>query len=359
VILPISDLISSSASSCNTANFRVLVLVSFGGTVSNLKPVKVSLGIPVYNGERFVATAIQSALDQTFTDFELIICDNASTDQTAEICEEFVRKDSRIRYIRQEINIGAKANFNRVFEYARGEYFKWIAADDVCGPTLSGADCCRTGPRSDCRFGSRQQSNDQQQRRGRHTRGVGPGGIFDEGFPVQVRRTDRQRRFDAVLPHKRFGEILLDTFWCLEIFALIRRDAMLLTYPKRGYYGSDKVVLAQLSLLGRFVEVPDVQFFRRAHHGNSTNLTIKDREKWSHAPKTHWKLPTQFPCLKGYTISVLTFPLSFSDRLKCLGVIATFVSRPDRYRSLARQLLKLQTRRKIKRVGSMPVPEVK
>jgi glycosyltransferase involved in cell wall biosynthesis len=112
----------------------VLVLVSFGGTVSNLKPVKVSLGIPVYNGERFVATAIQSALDQTFSDFELIICENAYTDQTAEICEEFACKDSRIRYIRQEINIGAKANFNRVFEYARGEYFKWIAADDVCGP---------------------------------------------------------------------------------------------------------------------------------------------------------------------------------------------------------------------------------
>jgi glycosyltransferase involved in cell wall biosynthesis len=337
----------------------VLVLVSFGGTVSNLKPVKVSLGIPVYNGERFVATAIQSAVDQTFTDFELIICDNASTDRTAEICEEFARKDSRIRYIRQEINIGAKANFNRVFEYARGEYFKWIAADDICGPrflelTVAALDQDPTAVLA--HTNSRMiNSSGEVVTPEQLDRGV----IFDEGFPVQVRRTDRQRRFDAVLPHKRFGEILLDTFWCFEIFALIRRDAMLLTYPKRAYYGSDKVMLAQLSLLGRFVEVSEVQFFRRAHHGNSTNLTIKDREKWSHAPKTHWKLPTQFPCLKGYTISVLTFPLSFSDRLKCLGVIATFVSRPDRYRSLARQLLKLQTRLKIKRVGSVPVPEVK
>ena len=185
------------------------------------------------------------------------------------------------------------------------------------------------------------------------------GVIFDEGFPVRVRRTDRQRHLDAVLPHKRFGEILLHTFWCFEIYALIRRDAMLLTYPKRAYYGSDKVMLAQLSLLGRFIEVPEVQFFRRAHNGNSTNLTIKDREKWSHAPKTHWTLPTQFPCLKGYTISVLTFPLSFSDRMKCLRVIAAFLSRPNRYRSLARQLLKLENRQKIKRVGSVPLPEVK
>ena len=104
--------------------------------MSNLTSVKVSLGIPVYNGERFVATAIKSVLDQTFTDFELIVCDNASTDQTPEICQEFARKDSRIRYLRQEINIGAKANFNRVFEYARGEYFKWIAADDLCAHAI-------------------------------------------------------------------------------------------------------------------------------------------------------------------------------------------------------------------------------
>jgi glycosyltransferase involved in cell wall biosynthesis len=336
----------------------VLIFSQLRRIVSNIIPVKVSLGIPVYNGERFVATAIQSTLDQTFTDFELIICDNASTDRTAEICEEFARKDSRIRYIRQEINIGAKANFNRVFEYARGEYFKWIAADDVCGPrylelTVAALDqdpiAVLAHTDSQMINGSGAVVTPEEL-----DRGV----IFDEGFPVQVRRTDRQRHFDAVLPHKRFGEILLDTFWCFEIFALIRRDAMMLTYPKRAYYGSDKVMLAQLSLLGRFVEVPEVQFFRRAHHGNSTNLTIKDREKWSHAPKTHWKLPTQFPCLKGYTVSVLTFPLNFSDRVKCLGVIAIFVSRPDRYLSLARQLLKLQRRRKIRRVSSVPLPGV-
>ena len=77
--------------------------------------IKVSLGLPVYNGERFVGQAIQSVLDQTFTDFELIISDNASTDSTPDICEDFARKDPRIRYIPQEINIGAKANFNRVF----------------------------------------------------------------------------------------------------------------------------------------------------------------------------------------------------------------------------------------------------
>src|ERR1700726_2570792 len=103
-------------------------------SMSSRKKIKVSLGLPVYNGERFVKHAIQSVLDQTFSDFELIISDNASTDSTPDTCEEFARKDPRVPYIRQEINIGAKANFNRVFEYSRGEYFKWVAADDVCGP---------------------------------------------------------------------------------------------------------------------------------------------------------------------------------------------------------------------------------
>jgi glycosyltransferase involved in cell wall biosynthesis len=92
----------------------VLVLVSFGGTVDNLTPVKVSLGIPVYNGERFVATAIQSALDQTFTDFELIICDNASPDQTAVIAT-FVSRPDRYRSLaRQLLKLQTRRKIKRV-----------------------------------------------------------------------------------------------------------------------------------------------------------------------------------------------------------------------------------------------------
>ena len=302
---------------------------------------KVSLGIPVYNGERFVAFAIQSALNQTFTDFELVISDNASNDRTREICEEFARKDSRIRYIRQEINVGAKANFNRVFEYSRGEYFKWVAADDVCGPhylelTVAALD---NDPTAVLAHTLSETINGKGEivTSAEMARRV----IFDEGFPVRVHPADRSRRFDAPLPHKRFREVLLGTFWCFEIFALIRRKEMMLTYPKGPYYGSDKVMLAQLSLLGRFVEISDVQFFRRAHHGNSTNMTVKDRETWSRPPKTSWKLPTQFPCLAGYTTAALTFPLTARDRLKCIAVIGQFLLRFDRYNSLARELLSL------------------
>jgi glycosyltransferase involved in cell wall biosynthesis len=300
--------------------------------------IKVSLGLPVYNGERFVKHAIQSVLDQTFTDFELIISDNASTDNTPDICEEFARKDSRVRYFRQEINIGAKANFNRVFEYSRGEYFKWVAADDVCGPrylelTVGRLDAdptavlAHTISRTINGKGEIVTTEEMDARV-----------IFDEGLPVRVHPEDRPRHLDVSSPHYRFREILIGTHWCFEIFALIRREAMLMTYPKLDYYGSDKVMLAQLSLLGRFHEVQELQFFRRAHHGNSTNMTVADRENWSRSPKAEWKLPTQFPCFAGYTKAALTLPSKVSDRMKCLGVIACFAARPDRYYGVISEL---------------------
>lgn len=91
---------------------------------------KVSIGMPVYNGEPFIKEALDSLLTQTFTDFELIISDNASTDGTEAICREYAAKDKRIRYIRQTENRGATANFQFVLDEAVGEYFMWAAHDD-------------------------------------------------------------------------------------------------------------------------------------------------------------------------------------------------------------------------------------
>lgn len=96
--------------------------------------VCVSVGMPVYNGEKHVAGAIRSFLDQEFTDFELIVSDNASTDRTGQIARDFAAQDSRIRYVRQSRNIGALANFTLVFEEARGEFFQWAAHDDLWRP---------------------------------------------------------------------------------------------------------------------------------------------------------------------------------------------------------------------------------
>ncbi|WP_448526536.1 glycosyltransferase family 2 protein [Parathermosynechococcus lividus] len=92
---------------------------------------KISIGMPVYNGARYIREALDSLLAQTFTEFELIISDNASTDDTEAICREYAAKDHRVRYIRQSQNLGASANFKFVLDEALGEYFMWAAADDV------------------------------------------------------------------------------------------------------------------------------------------------------------------------------------------------------------------------------------
>src|SRR6201993_2903203 len=94
----------------------------------------VSVGLFVYNGERFIEEALQSILNQTFTDFELIISDNASTDRTGEIAEAYARRDDRIRYHRSEKNMGAGWNARRVYELATGKYFKQAAVDDLIEP---------------------------------------------------------------------------------------------------------------------------------------------------------------------------------------------------------------------------------
>lgn len=92
---------------------------------------KISIGMPVYNGVKYIREALDSLLAQTFTDFELIISDNASTDATQSICEEYARRDPRIRYVRQAENKGALANFQFVLDQSRGEFFMWAAADDL------------------------------------------------------------------------------------------------------------------------------------------------------------------------------------------------------------------------------------
>ncbi|MGH9161593.1 MAG: glycosyltransferase family 2 protein, partial [Vicinamibacteraceae bacterium] len=96
---------------------------------------KLSIGIPVYNGENFIDELLTELRHQTFQDFEIVICDNASTDRTREICERHARDNPRIRYYRNEANLGVHANFDRVFSLSRAPLFKWAAHDDLYEPT--------------------------------------------------------------------------------------------------------------------------------------------------------------------------------------------------------------------------------
>jgi glycosyltransferase involved in cell wall biosynthesis len=95
------------------------------------KEPHVSIGMPVYNGGLFLHNTLDSLLSQTFKNFELIISDNASTDNTEKICQEYVKKDKRVSYFKQSHHIGALPNFHFVLDKANNEFFMWNAADDL------------------------------------------------------------------------------------------------------------------------------------------------------------------------------------------------------------------------------------
>ena len=101
------------------------------GSAGNERATSAYVGLPVYNGEKYIAESLEALLGQGFTDFELIISDNASTDSTGEICRRYEDPDSRVRYFRQSRNIGLSPNHNFVAERARGELFKWASNDDL------------------------------------------------------------------------------------------------------------------------------------------------------------------------------------------------------------------------------------
>ncbi|NLE30630.1 MAG: glycosyltransferase family 2 protein [Phycisphaerae bacterium] len=224
-----------------------------------MKP-RVSIGLPVYNGQEFLEETLHSILNQTFNDFELIICDNASTDRTAEICRSFAKRDRRIRYYRNEINLGAAKNFNRVFSLARGEYFKWSAHDDLCSPEFL-ARCVEV------------LDNDPTvvlcyTRVGTIDRNGEP--LPNEEVPL---------RATAFEPKDRFYDIL-HAHMCYEIFGLIRRSALQRTDLMGNYAHGDGVLLAWLGLLGRFHEVPDYLFFSR-RHALQAGSRLADRYMWT------------------------------------------------------------------------------
>lgn len=94
----------------------------------------VSIGLPVYNGGDYISEAIDSLLSQDYSNFEILISDNASTDATEEICRSYVAKDPRVKYLRQSVNLGPAKNFLFVLHQAVGKYFMWAAHDDIWAP---------------------------------------------------------------------------------------------------------------------------------------------------------------------------------------------------------------------------------
>jgi len=217
------------------------------------RSAKVSIGMPVYNGKQFLEHAIESILQQTYTDLELVISDNASTDSTEEICRRYASGDPRVRYYRLPKNLGAVLNYERVYMLCNSPYFKWAAHDDAIEPQFIEAcvNALDSDPSAVLAY-TKARFIDAQ---GQHLR----------DYPVKL-ATDSPRaskRFGAIAcaPHRYTSN--------LEIFGLFRKSAGDRIPQQGGYAASDRVFLARLALLGRFVEVPQVLFLSRDHANQS------------------------------------------------------------------------------------------
>jgi len=261
---------------------------------------RVTIGLPVYNGEAFLSQALDSMFAQTYSDFELIISDNASTDKTEEICREYAAQDRRIRYSRNSVNIGVDRNFNRTCELARGEYFRWGAADDLCAPTLL-ERCAEVLDRRPevilCYPKSRY---------------IDEHGMF-------VRDYEDRLHLDAPEPNRRFSRYLWNVHMCNAVFGLIRTSVLRQTKLFGVYSDSDIVFLGELVLHGCFFELPEILFSRRIHPGIAVMKLPTPHERMAMSEPTragrlwfpHWKV------LAGFLSAIHRAPLSWIERLLC------------------------------------------
>lgn len=204
--------------------------------------------MPVYNGEPYIGIAIESILNQTFEDFELIISDNASTDQTEAICRDFAARDDRIVYSRNEENIGAARNYNRLVDMASAEYFRWSNADDLLAP-VHHERCIAvldSNPDAVLSYGK--------------TKIIDENGKECEDYADGLNLCDN-------LPSDRFIKFLDSVELTNAIYGLMRTEAVLKTarMGNATYPSADINFMGELSLHGKFVEIPECLFYRRIH----------------------------------------------------------------------------------------------
>lgn len=257
---------------------------------------KVSIGVPVYNGENFLAQTLDSLLQQTYQDYELIISDNASTDSTEQICRAYAAKDKRVKYHRYEVNKGAAWNFNNTFHLANGKYFKWAAHDDLHEPRFVErcVEVLENKPEVVLCFTRTTFIDDHDNE------------ICEFKYPIDLYHSTWRERFR----HFSNGGHVVH-----EIFGLIRADVLRDTPLIGGYLGSDLVLLGQLALSGPYYQVDEVLFHHREHQARSmiNPQGAKNKTEWYDASKKgdfvmpYWR--RFFENARGVLVhDALTFP---------------------------------------------------
>lgn len=297
---------------------------------------RLAIGLPVRNGARFLAAALDTLLGQSFADFEVLVADNASTDATADIAAEYARRDARVRYHRHRENIGASGNFNFCFTATHGELFKWAACDDRLAPTFLERCIEVLDTRPEVVLAA--------------TRAVEIDSQGTLGQPYEFALSTDDPR-----PSVRFRELVVVRHPCTLVFGVARREALAETALISNYVSADRVLLAELALRGRIVEVGDPLFERRVHEDNSIMLDKRSTLLAWYDPRLggtislpSWRL------VQELIRAANAAPITWVERVRCYRAVAAhahfrrsdlsldlnfavrkILARSDRWRALA------------------------
>jgi glycosyltransferase involved in cell wall biosynthesis len=276
---------------------------------------RLTIGLPVYNGEKYVAESLEALLGQSFTDFELIISDNASTDGTGDICRRYEKQDSRVRYFRQPRNIGLAPNHNFVAEQARGELFKWTSNDDLYARDLIERCVEALDKYPDVVLAHSWSAK------------VDASGAVTKAleYPLNTASPRAPERFRSLL-FVSGGD---------DDYGVMRTEILRRTAMKESYHHADRTIVAELALHGRFYQVPDWLYFRRDHADRAERACPTMRSRCANMDPRRAD-PLRNPALRlygeyvwAYVTMIRRSPLSAADRRECYRYLAQWLgSRP-------------------------------
>jgi glycosyltransferase involved in cell wall biosynthesis len=272
---------------------------------------RLTIGLAVYNGENFLAQSIESLLGQAYKDFELIISDNASTDCTAEICIQYAKQDSRIRYFRQNQNIGSAPNHNFTIHKARGELFKTASHDDLYGRDLLQL-CVEALDKDPAVVLAHSWS-----------------AIIDEGNTV-TEVVDYPVNTTDARASERLRSMLFDG-WGDDEGGVVRTDVLRRTALHGSYHFADRIFTMALALHGPFYMVPDYLYFRRYHEGQGgacADLRARcaklDPRRASRLRHPTARLYGEY--IAGYVSAIRRAPLSAADKRECYQILGRWLA---------------------------------
>lgn len=280
--------------------------------------MRVSIGMPVYNAAPYLRTALDGVLTQTFRDFELIIADNASTDESAAICADYAARDARIRFYRNPVNIGANGNFTYTLQLARCPYFMWTSSNDYIAPSYLEKAVAVLDSRPDVVLCCARPR-------------------YFAGDPGHFREVEDPMTIDAESPIERFKTLLARIKINNAMHGLIRTEALRATMPLRSYYSSDNVMVAQLALAGKFFQLGEPLFYRRFEQAAATELMTREQLRDFYVPGRTAPLRFQVWMLHaGFWSLLAKAKLSARERLALAGHLAkmTYWAGPKLIRDL-------------------------